>query len=92
MVLGKLAALVFNDSMIPKLVSAYEQYRQDHSIIETNEQKRLKKQIAELTRSIDNLVSVVLKTASDALVVKINDLEEEKRNLERQIQKLTRKA
>lgn len=85
MVLGELANLVFNDSMIPKLADAYYDYMAGSNHSETQLQNRIKKEIASVQKDIDNLVNVIMKSGSDTLVAKLNEKEQELKTLKYQL-------
>jgi len=78
-VLCELANVVFDAAMIPKLKDGYNQYvaDQNHEALAT--QKAIQKQIADVQKKMDNIISVIAQTASDALVEKLNQLDIQKK-------------
>jgi len=87
MVLGELANIVFNEDMIPELITGYRQY-----LIEQNKESKaiqdvLSQKIIAVQKDMDSIMEVIIKTSSDALVVKLNALDAQKQEL---IQKLRR--
>ena len=87
-VLGELSHLVFNDNMIPKLSDGYRRHLKEQNKTVLAIQDVLSKQITAIQKDMDSIMEVIIKTSSDALVSKLNDLDAQKQDL---IQKL-RKA
>ena len=87
-VLTELAHLVFNDSMIPKLVEGYHKHLKEHNKTGATIQEALSNQVNAIQKDMDSIMAVIIKTSSDALVSKLNAMDVQKQEL---IQKL-RKA
>lgn len=87
-VLGELARIVFNEDMVSSLANGYRKYLMEQNKEGIAIQEVLSRQIVSLQKDMDNLMAVIIKTASDALVVKLNELDEEKKELERQLRKV----
>jgi len=87
-VLGELANMVFNDSLIPKLVKGYHQYLIDHNKESNAIQDLLCGKIADLKRDMDSIMGVIIKTSSDALVAKLNTLDGQKQELLKKLHKI----
>lgn len=88
MVLGELASIVFNDSIIPKLADGYRQYLTEQNKEGIAIQDAFRSQINALQRDMDNIMAVIIKTASDALVSKLNALDAQKQELVKQLHKV----
>ena len=88
MVLGELASIVFNDDIIPKLAEGYRQYLTEQNKEGIAIQNALRSQINAIQRGMDNITSVIIKTASDALVGKLNALDTQKQELVKQLCKV----
>lgn len=68
-VLGKLSEYIFNDSLIPKLVSEFKRFQMEQNAEAIEARDNLKKRIRTVTKEIDNIVNVIAKTGSDTLVI-----------------------
>ena len=86
-VLGELANLVFSDNIIPKLVEGYRQHLVDQNKSWLTVQEALTSQIASIQRDMDSIMEVIIKTSSDALVSKLNDLDAQKQALIQSLRK-----
>ena len=87
-VLEKLADYVYDDRMIPKLIAEYEHYLLNRDKDAVSAREALKKRLHGIDKEIGNIVSVIAKTASDALVSRLNALEAEKKEIEYRVAKL----
>ena len=86
-VLGELAGIVFNEDIIPKLTQGYRQYLAEQNKEGIAIQDALSRRITAVQKDIDNIITVITKTASDALVGKLNALDAQKQELVRQLHK-----
>ena len=87
-VLGELASVVFNDDMIPELKAGYSRYVAEQNREVFDAIKAVKKQLSEMKSEMDNIVAVVAKTASDALVEALNQKDASKKSLEHRLKEL----
>jgi site-specific DNA recombinase len=88
MVLSELANVVFNDALIPQLADEYKKYLTEQNTDSVTSKKALKSQIAAVQKDIDSLVSVIMKTSSPSLVGKLNELDDRKKELTEQLQRI----
>ncbi len=77
-VLETLSEYLFNEKLISKIVEAYHAYQLETNADVIRTRDALKSRLNEITREIANLVNIVAKTGSEAVVGKINELEHEK--------------
>jgi len=84
-VLGELANIVFDDKFIPNLANGYNQYLMEQNIDGMAMQQAIRTQINEIQKDIDSIVSVIVKTSSDSLVEKLNELDNRKKDLAEQL-------
>ncbi|MCL2035469.1 MAG: recombinase family protein [Oscillospiraceae bacterium] len=87
-VLDKLAQYLFSDAKIPGLLAGYEAYLRNRDSEAILKQKNLRERIGQLAKEIENIVTVVAKTGSDALIERLNQLEQEKKETEYRLTKL----
>ncbi len=87
-VLDKLAQYLFSDDKIPKLLSGYEDYLRSRDSEAIAKRKNFRERIGQISKEIENIVSVVAKTGSDALVERLGQLEQEKKETEYRLTKL----
>ena len=89
MVLTELSNIVFNDELIPKLADGYHRYLMEQNNDGMITQQSIKAQINKVQKDIDKLVSAILNTSSDSnsLVKKVNELDNQKRELTEQLYK-----
>ena len=85
-VLDQLASHIFNPSIISDLCNAYETYQNDNNYEFILMQKSLLKKLKGVDKQIENIVSVIASRGSNALVEKLNVLEQEKASLDYQLQ------
>ena len=81
MILNELANIVFNDDLIPELTNGYRQYLMEQNTDGMSMQRAIKSQITEIQKDIDSIVSVIVRTSSDSLVEKLNELDNRKKEL-----------
>jgi hypothetical protein len=87
-VLDKLAQYLFSDDKIPKLLSGYEDYLRSRDSEAIAKRKNFRERIGQISKEIENIVSVVAKTGSDALIERLGQLEQEKKETEYRLTKL----
>ena len=83
-VLEKLAGYIFDESLIPRLVSEYKRYQMERDSEVVKKQESLKKRLADITKEISNLLILASKVASELLAQKLADLETEKNQVQEQ--------
>ena len=81
-VLEKLAEYVFDDSLIPIMKDEYSSYQTSKKSDVILIYKNLKKRLNAVDYEISNLVNLLAKTGSEALLVKLSKLENEKAELQ----------
>ena len=86
-VLGELANIIFNEAMIPKLVDGYRQHLVEQNQEEIAMQEILSNKITSIQKDMDSIMDVIIKTSSDALVNKLNALDNQKQELIRKLHK-----
>jgi len=79
--MSELSYLIFNDEIIPKVAEGYRQHLREQNKTGLFVLDALNKQTADIQSNMDNLVSVIMKSTSDALVSKLNALDAEKQAL-----------
>lgn len=81
-VLDMLAQYVFEEKLIPKLISEYRKYQinKNSEVVKTRD--NLSKRLNELKKEINNIVGLVTKTGSASLAEKLIEIENEKTNVE----------
>lgn len=77
-VFEKLSDYVFNENLIPLITKEYNNYLKYQNREVLQQKRHLEKQIASLDRDIENVINLLTKVASDALIAKLNTLENEK--------------
>ncbi len=77
-VLKQISDFVFDEKIISKLVSAYENYLIDNNSSAKIRKQQLEKQLNVKQREISNVTSLMAKTGSPALINKLEELENEK--------------
>lgn len=87
-VLDKLAAYVFNDAMIPEIVSSYNTYLKSRNGAEMNRMSALKKELAAVERKIDNATELAIETKNKALLSKMEEYEQKREALKKTIMEL----
>jgi len=91
-VLTELANVVFNDDIISELKDGYSRYIAEQNKEAFDAIKSVKKQISEVQGEMDNIICVVAKTASDALVGALNQKDAHKKDLERRLKELQKQC
>lgn len=86
LVLRKIEEIVFDESRIPGIVQAYRQLNQKGSGEEGEKIRTLRQNLKTVEQKIANIVNVITNTGSAALVNQLNQLEQEKEQLDFQIQ------
>ena len=81
-VLETLADFIFDEEKIPLILSRYQEYLEEKDSGKAESLKRMKKELSSLDRQIENIVSVIANTGSDALLSKLKSLESAKATLE----------
>jgi len=71
----------------PKLVEGYRQYLMEQNKEGLAIQEALTRQITAVQKDMDSIMSVIIKTSSDALVSKLNALDGQKQELTRRLHK-----
>ena len=84
--LRKIEEIVFDESRIPGIVQAYQQLNQRESGEEGEKIRTLRQNLKTVEQKIANIVNVITNTGSAALVNQLNQLEQEKEQLDFQIQ------
>jgi len=87
-VLEKLSQYVFDDSLIPKIVSTARDYLIQTNAILINKKEALTNQIKELSKEISNLITMVAKYASEEMAARISELEIDRTRLEFEYKKI----
>ena len=91
-VMEKLAEYLFNDELVPTICQAYGDYQlsknADHMKTKANYEKKIK----EVTKSIDNIVEMIMQSPSTALATKLSELEQEKERLNESYQELCKSS
>jgi site-specific DNA recombinase len=77
-VLDKLSQYVFDDSLIPKIAAAANNYLHETNAEVIGKKEAIGKRIIELTKEISNLVTLVAKYASEEIAARIPELEKER--------------
>lgn len=88
LVLNKLSTVIFDDSMLSEIHSGINKFMEEQegqlSSLKANAECRLK----EITRQIDNLVTVIAETGSKAVLERLEGLEKEKTLVEEKIREI----
>jgi len=87
MVLGELANIVFDEAIIPRIIEAYSHYLMEQCEDGKLVVAAIKNQITAIQKEMDNIISVIAKTASEALVTKLNSLDNDKAALTEKLNK-----
>jgi len=88
-VMKQLADYIFDDSLVPKLATAYQQHLLSLNQSAVSELKRYKSRLRAIDKEIGNIVSVITKTGSIALSEKLSALENEKIEVGFKLEKIT---
>lgn len=83
-ILKKIAETVFSDGMIPRLTKEYNEFLKDHNEGKS-ELTRAKWRLSKLKNELDKISELLIQTSSSTLFDKLNEKEEEKRELEKKI-------
>ncbi len=89
-VLSKISSVIFNDALIPKLYERINAYAAERESSTHSQKLRIEAQLKELNRQIDNLVSVIAKTGSQAVLDRLNSHEKEKALLDNELGRINR--
>ncbi len=84
-VLERLAEYVFGNQYISKITKEYNQYLKSQNGESDGKLKALQSRLNEVIKNIDKVVDLLVKIASDALVERLNALENEKMKIECEI-------
>lgn len=91
LVLKQISGLIFSKDMIPKLFDKINDVLADKNNDIELSKKSYENKLKEVTRQIDNLVSVLADTGSKAVIERLNSLEKEKILIENQLESLSLK-
>ena len=91
-VMEKLAEYLFDETLIPKICTAYGEYQLSKNAGHIKTKANYEKKIKEVTKSIDNIVEMVMASPSPALAKKLSELEQEKEHLNESYQELCKNA
>ena len=91
-VLKLLSDVLFDEKRIPAIIEEYNKAAVDNLDSGREERKAIKKSIAKLEKEIDNLVSVIASSGSVALVTALEKKERELKQLQNQLDELTRQS
>ena len=80
-VINELAKYIFDKTIIKKLVKAYGEYLTKINSGAYTQIDALHKRLKDIDKQINNIVNVISKTGSDALVQKLNELETQKQEI-----------
>ena len=86
-VLKKLAEYVFSDKYISKVTDEYNTYLIEQNGDYIEKKKAYQKKIKALKEDIDSIVDLLIKTKSETLIGRLSDLEDEKKKLEKELEK-----
>lgn len=86
-VLKTLADSVFDEAVLPKLLSKYNSYAASKNTSLQAEINGLNDRIKEVDKGIENIVNVVMNTGSAALSAKLSELEKERETLRKALRK-----
>jgi site-specific DNA recombinase len=87
-VMEKLAEYLFDETLIPKICAAYDEYQMSKNAGHIKTKANYDKKIKEVTKSIDNIVEIIMVSPSPALAKKLSELEQEKERLNESYQEL----
>ena len=91
-VMEKLAEYLFDETLIPKICAAYGEYQLSKNAGHIKTKVNYEKKIKEVTKSIDNIVEMIMASPSTALAKKLSELEQEKERLNESYQELCKNA
>lgn len=86
LVLKKIEEIVFDEERIPAIVAAYRKLNEQEIGEEGEKVRTLRQNLKTVEQKIANIVNVIANTGSAALVNQLNQLEQEKEQLDFQIQ------
>jgi len=81
-VLEKLSEYIFDEKLISKLAKEYMAYQLATNADVVAKKDNIKNRLNEITKEINNLITVIAKTGSDMMADRISELENEKHYLE----------
>jgi len=87
-VMEKLAEYLFDETLIPKICAAYDEYQMSKNAGHIKTKANYEKKIKEVTKSIDNIVEMIMASPSPTLAKKLSELEQEKERLNESYQEL----
>ena len=90
MVLKRISSVIFDETLIPRLYERINAYVAEREGSTHLTKTHLESRIKDISEQIDNLVSVIAKTGSQAVLTRLDDLEKEKALLENQLQQINR--
>jgi len=87
-VLDRLSDFIFSDEQIPYIVANYNKYilSKDSELI--SQMEELKDHLKEIEKDINSIVALLVKTSSDALLDRLSELEEQKKDITKRYNKL----
>lgn len=91
LVLQQISDIIFSEDIIPKLYDQVNAFLSDKNSDVDLTKKSYESKLKEISRQIDNLVSVIAETGSKAVISRLNELEKEKILVENQIETLNSK-
>ncbi len=80
-VMEKLADYLFDETLIPKICEAYGDYQLSKNAGHLKTKENYEKRKKEVTKSIDNIVEMIMQSPSTVLAEKLSELEQEKERL-----------
>jgi site-specific DNA recombinase len=90
-VLDSLAKYIYNDKLIPKLVKSYNEYQRERNEDFISKSNGMKNRLDEIKNELDSLLILIIKMpTSESLANKLTELEDEKRVLNVEYEKLLR--
>jgi site-specific DNA recombinase len=91
-VMEKLAEYLFDETLIPRICTAYGEYQLSKNAGHVKTKTSYEKKIKDVTKSIDNIVDMIMESPSPALAKKLSELEQEKERLNESYQELCKNA
>ena len=89
-VLEKLSDYIFDDTIAEQLYDAYQEYLLEQNSDANSHKNDISKRLEVIDAEIANIVKVIMKTGSEALSEKLSELENEKKQLEFSITKISK--
>ena len=91
-VLERLAEYVFDDRYIPKITREYNRHLKAQVGASDGRQRTLQSRLVKMEKEIDRLVDLLMKSSSNALLDRLNALEEDKVVLQSELDTVQRQA